>query len=124
VAILDDRNLFLFAFLAISDQNTTFIFFYKIAAGWHFGCPKFIFTHISDQNTNSFLFSKWPLVAILDVRNLFFVTFLVISEQNTTFILVKMANRGLLDVRNSFLVTFLAISDQITTVIFFQNSHR
>ena len=42
-AILDVRNLFLFAFLAISNQNATFIFFLKMAAGGHFECPKLIF---------------------------------------------------------------------------------
>ena len=40
----------LIAFLAISDQYATFIFiifFYKMAAGAHFGCPKFTFDRIS-----------------------------------------------------------------------------
>jgi len=49
VAILDAWNSFSFAFLTISDQNITFIFFLKMAAGGHFGCPKFIlvFLHFS-----------------------------------------------------------------------------
>ena len=39
-AILDDRKSLLIAFLAISDQYATFIyfkFFHKMAAGGHFG---------------------------------------------------------------------------------------
>ena len=40
VAILDVRNSFSLAFLVISDENATFIFFHKMAAGGHFGCPK------------------------------------------------------------------------------------
>ena len=42
-AILDVRNSFSFAFLVNSDENATVIFFHKMAAGGHFGFPKFIF---------------------------------------------------------------------------------
>ena len=38
VAISDDRKSLSIAFLAISDQYTTFLFF-KMAAGGHFGSP-------------------------------------------------------------------------------------
>ena len=39
-AILDDRKSLSIAFLAISDQYTTFIFiFLKMAASGHFGSP-------------------------------------------------------------------------------------
>ena len=36
-AILDDRKSLSIAFLAISDQYETLIFFHKMAAGGHFG---------------------------------------------------------------------------------------
>ena len=44
-AILDVQNALSIAFLAILDQYG--IFFYKMAAGAHFGCPKFTFDGIS-----------------------------------------------------------------------------
>ena len=46
----DVRNSLSIAFLPISDRYTTLIFVknnYKMAAGAHFGCPKFTFDHIS-----------------------------------------------------------------------------
>ena len=47
-AILDVRNSLLIAFLAILDQyGICFEIFYKMAAGAHFGCPKFTFDRIS-----------------------------------------------------------------------------
>ena len=48
VVILDVRKSLSIAFLAISDQYKTFIFFifYKMASGAHFGCPKFTFDRI------------------------------------------------------------------------------
>ena len=76
-AILDDRKSLSIAFLAISDQYATFVFeiFFKMAAGGHFGLPKITF----DRNFRHFrsirnffiffiFFSKWPPVAILEVR--------------------------------------------------------
>ena len=61
--ILDVRNSLSIAFLAISDQCATLIFlcnfFYKMAAGGHFGCPKITFDLISIHFTsihNFFLF--------------------------------------------------------------------
>ena len=42
-AILDDRKSLFIAFLAISDQYATLIFFHKMAAGGHFGWPKITF---------------------------------------------------------------------------------
>ena len=39
MAILDDRNSLLIAFLAISDQYIIFLFFFKMAASGHFGSP-------------------------------------------------------------------------------------
>ena len=84
VAILDVRNSLSIAFLAISDRYATLFFleiFDKMAAGGHFGCPKFTFDRISghfrsighfgfpkftfDRNSGHFrsiqnLFSRWP----------------------------------------------------------------
>ena len=67
-AILDDRKSLLIAFLAISDQYETFFFtfFFKMAAGGHFGSP---------------------IWAILDYRKSLSIAFLAISDQYTTFFL-------------------------------------
>ena len=48
-AILDDQQSLSIAFLAISDQYATFIFYFvhKMGAGDHFGLPKITFDHIS-----------------------------------------------------------------------------
>ena len=49
-SILDVRNSLSIAFLAISDRYATLFFFEifdKMAAGGHFGCPKFTFDRIS-----------------------------------------------------------------------------
>ena len=83
-AILDDRKSLLITFLVISDQYATlffFDFFFKMAAGRHFGSPfwailddrkslSIAFLAISDKYTTFFLifFSKWPPAAILEVR--------------------------------------------------------
>ena len=60
LAILDDRNSLWITFLAILDQIQIFYFFYKMAAGGHFGCPKFTFDRLSGHfrsisNFNFFL---------------------------------------------------------------------
>ena len=52
VAILDVQNSLSMAFLAISDQYEIIFFieiFYKMAAGAHYGCPKFTFDRISNH---------------------------------------------------------------------------
>ena len=76
--ILDVRNSLSSGFLAISDQYATLFyffilcdFFYKMAAGGHFGCPKITFGRISDHFRliwNFFLnyITKWLPSAILD----------------------------------------------------------
>ena len=51
-AILDVRNSLWITFLAILDQYRFFIFFYKMAAGGHFGCPKITFDLISIHFTS------------------------------------------------------------------------
>ena len=52
--ILDDRKSLLIPFLAISDKYAGFHFFYKMAAGGHFGWPKITFDCIS-RHFNSIL---------------------------------------------------------------------
>ena len=62
-AILDDRKSLLIAFLAISDQNATLIFFHKITAGGHFGWPKIaidrISRHFREISNFEFFSTKW-----------------------------------------------------------------
>ena len=54
VAILDVQKSLSVAFLAISDQYEPFLFnFYNMAAGTHFGCPKFSFDRISADHIRS-----------------------------------------------------------------------
>ena len=98
VAILDDRKSLSIAFLAISDQYVTLIFFHKMAAGGHFGLPKITFDRISRhfRSIRNFFFTKWLPVAILDDRKSLSIAFLVISDQYATFFIFvhKMAAGG------------------------------
>ena len=113
MAILDDQKSLSKAFLAISDQYTTFFifldFFFKMAAGRHFGSPfwailddrkslSIAFLAISDQYT-TFFFTKWPPVAILDDRKSLLNAFLAISDQYTTFFYSKWLPAAILEVR-------------------------
>ena len=55
-------------------------------AGGHFGYPKITFGHISGhfrsiKNFFLVLFTKWLPLAILDVRNSLWITFLAILDQ-------------------------------------------
>ena len=91
-AILDVRKSLSVAFLAISDQCETFIFyFYKMAAVGHFGYLKFTLDHISGHFRSIqiffFFFTKWLPVAILDVRKSLQISFLAISDRYATLIL-------------------------------------
>ena len=78
-AILDDQKSLSITFLAISDQYATFFFdfFFKMAAGRHFGIP---------------------FLAILDDQKSLSIAFLAISDQYATFfflnIFFKMAASG------------------------------
>ena len=84
-----------------------------MAAGAHFGYPKFTFDRISGhlRSIRNFIFlkflTKWLLSAILDVRNSLSIAFLAISDQYG--ILKKFE---ILDVQKSLLIAFLAISDR------------
>ena len=134
-AILDDRKSPSIAFLVISDQYATFIlfeFFYKMAAGGHFGWPKKItFDRISRHfisilNFKKKLFAiffwnfvtKWPPVATFDrisrhfisIRNFFICNFLI----------HKMAAGGHFGWPKTLSIAFLAISDQYATFIFWE----
>ena len=90
-AILDVRKSLSVAFLAISDQYETFFFnFYKMAAGAHFGCPKFTLDHISGHFRSIQIFflnffTKWLPVSILDFRKSLSISFLSISHRYATF---------------------------------------
>ena len=92
-AILDDRKLLSMAFLAISDQCTTFNFFHKMAAGGHFGWPKITFDRITRHFRSirnfflNFCFKMAagghfgsPIWAILDDRKPLSIAFLAISD--------------------------------------------
>ena len=91
--ILDVRNSLWITFLAILDQYRFFIFFYKLAAGGHFGCPKITFDLISGHfrlihNLNVFwkFLTQWLTSAILDVRNSLSIAFLAILDRYATLI--------------------------------------
>ena len=97
-AILDVRNSLWITFLAILDQyrffKFFFIFFYKMAAGGHFGCPKnhfwshFYPFHIDKQLKFFFLIlTKWLMSAILDVRISLSMAFLAISDTYGTLLI-------------------------------------
>ena len=102
-AILDVRNSLCITFLAILDKYATFfflkflfvIFFYKIAAGGHFGCPKITFGRISGhfRSIRNFFFTKWLPSGILDVRNSLWITFLAILDQYRFFNFFSSASR-------------------------------
>ena len=96
-----------------------------MAAGAHFGCPKFTFDRISGhfrsiRNFFGFFWTKWLLSALLDVRNSLSIAFLSILDQYVTLffleILTKWLLSAILDVRNSLSIAFLAISDRYTTL--------
>ena len=98
-AILDDQKSLLIALLAISDQIAWF--FFKMAAGGHFGWPKITFDRISRyfrsiRNLIFFRFfgTKWLPAAILDDRKSLLITFLAISDQYATLYFNKMAAGG------------------------------
>ena len=70
VAILDVQKSCCIAFLTISDQYHNFYFvkfFYKMAAGGHFGCPKITFGRISGhfRSIRNFFFNKMAAVGHL-----------------------------------------------------------
>ena len=93
--ILNDQKTLLIAFLAISDQYATF--FYKMAAGGHFGWPKITFDRISHH-----------------FRSIY----------NFDFFFHKMAAGGHFGWRKSLFIAFLGISDQYTTFFFFWFFHK
>ena len=130
-AILDVRNSLWITFLAILYQYrfcNLFKFFYKMAAGGHFGCPKFTLDHISGHFRSIqilfffwFVFTKWQPVAILDVRKSLSISFLSISHRYATLNFLELFGwrRPFLDVRNSLSIAFLAISYRYATSILF-----
>ena len=99
VAILDDRKSRSIAFLAISDQYATLIFFHKMAAGGHFGLLKITFDRISRhfRSICTFFFFKMAcsgdfgsrIWAILDDRKSLSIAFLAISDQYATYFVLN-----------------------------------
>ena len=94
---MDDQKSFSIAFLTISDQYATLIFF-----------------------------TKWLPAAILVDRKSLLIAFLVISDQYTTFCFTKWLPAAILDYRKSLLIAFLTISDRYITLFLFifQNGRR
>ena len=84
-----------------------------MAAGGHFGCPKFTFDCISGhfRSIRNFVyefFTKWPPAPIFEVRNSLSMAFLVILDRSV-----------ILDVWNSLSIAILAISDRYRTFFLF-----
>ena len=100
-----------------------------MAAGAHFGCPKFTFECISGhfRSIRNFFWkflTKWLQSTILDVRNSLSIAFLAILDQYGTFFGNFLQNgccRQILDVWNSLSIAILAISDR--NRIFFSGGH-
>ena len=95
-----------------------------MAAGAHFGYPKFTFDRISGhfRSIRNFIlfwkfFTKWLPLAILDVWNSLSIAFLAILDQYGIFF-TKWPPAPILDVRNSLSIAFLAISDRYATLFF------
>ena len=82
-----------------SIHNFFIFIFYKMAAGAHFGCPKFTFDHISGNFRsiwNFFVlnfFTKWLPSVILDVRNSLSIEFLAISDRYSTLIFLEIFDK-------------------------------
>ena len=93
----------LIAFLAILEEYVTYYFgnFDKMAAGAHFGYPKFTFDRISGY--------------FRSIRNLFFFGIFLQNGYRRPFWMSEIHFRSpvdILDVRKSVLIAFLAISDR------------
>ena len=79
------------------DENVNWLIFgpdppfYKMAAGGHFRCPKITFGHISGhfRSIRNFFFNFLYKMAILDVRNSLWITFLAILDQYRFFIFLQ-----------------------------------
>ena len=128
-AILDVRNSLRITFLAILDQYRFLIFFdfffYKMAAGGHFGCPKFTFDRISGHfiSIGHFGFPKFTFDRnsghFRSIQNFFFRRPYWMSENHFgSHFWPFQIDRPILDVRNSLSMAFLAISDPYRTFFF------
>ena len=125
VANLDVQNSLSMAFLAISDQYEIKIcieLFYKMAAGAHFGCPKFTFDPISNhfrsiRNFLLLIFYKMASGAHI-VCPIISGHFGSICNFNVFGHLTKWLPSAILDVRKSLSIAFLAISDRYATLFF------
>ena len=119
-AILDDRKSLSIAFLAISDQYTTLIFFTKWLPAAILDDRKSLwiaFLAISDQYATSF-FHKMAAGRHFGWLKSLLIEFLAISDQYATFFFTKWLPAAILDDRKSLSIKFLAISDQYETSFF------
>ena len=89
-AILDVRNSLSIAFLAISDQYSTFFFeiFDIMAAVGHFGCPKFTFDRISGhfRSIRNFIYYilDWTTMSVIElVRDIWMTNACVKFEERS-----------------------------------------
>ena len=94
--ILDDRKSISIAFLAISDQYTTFFicfdFFFTKWLRPFWMTENHFWSHFSPFQINiNFCFTKWLPATILDDRKSISIAFLAISDQYATFFFRKMA---------------------------------
>ena len=103
------------------------IFFYKMGAGGHFGCPKLTFDGISGHFRSIRIF--FLFVSHNGCRRPFWMSeihfrpqFLAISDRYATLFfwkfLTKWLPSAILDIRNSHLIAFPAISDRYATLFF------
>ena len=132
VAILDVQNHFVSHFLPFQINTTIFIlwfFFYKMAAGGHFGCPKFTFEHISGYFISIqlfFIFYKMAAGGHFGCQKITFDRFASHFRTIQNFFLfffTKWPQAPILDVRNSLSIAFMTISDRYATLIFVDYDH-
>ena len=118
--ILDDRKSLVIAFLAVSRQYATFIFFHKIAAGGHFGWLKITFDRMYRRfkSIRNFYY-LWPKITFDRISRHFtsihnFYIFLIFST--------KWLLATILYDRKSLLIAFLTVSNQYATFFFFSQN--
>ena len=125
------KNHFVSHFLPFQIKTTILIFvifFYKMAASGHFGCPKITFGRISGhfRSIRNFLLNSFYKMAAFGhfgcpKFTLDHISGYFRSIQIFLFFLhffTKWLPVAILDVRKSLSISFLAISDRYTTLIF------
>ena len=107
--------------------NAQLVFFYKMTAVGHFGCPKFTLDHISGhfRSIQIFIFflqngCRWPFWMSENHFRSHFYPFHIDTQLNFFWkFLTKWLTSAILDVRISISIAFLAISDRYATLYFF-----